>query len=74
MIPHWTLLLLCSAYALPVVFLLGMLAASLGLISFNDWYILNRAAHRKSSIEALEALFALEDLRGIGQPRPPHRS
>jgi multisubunit Na+/H+ antiporter MnhG subunit len=51
-----------------------MLAASLGLISFNDWYILNRAAHRKSSIEALEALFALEDLRGIGQPRPPHRS
>ena len=66
-IPHWTLLFLCTAYASPAVFLIAMLGASLGLMPLSDWYGVNRVARRESSVENLEAWFALEGCREIGQ-------
>lgn len=65
-IPHLTLLLVCTAYASPVVFLIAVLGASLGLIPISDWYGLNRIARRESSVENLEAWFALEGCGEIG--------
>jgi hypothetical protein len=45
-------------------FALFLPAAIAILIHFNDWYTVRREAQRKSTVEALEALFALRDLRG----------
>ena len=71
LIAHWTLLFLCTAYASPVVFLIAMLGTSLGLIPISDWYGLNRAARRESSVENLEAWFALEGNREIDHSQTP---
>ena len=70
-IPHWTLLFLCTAYASPAVFLIAMLGASLGLMPLSDWYGVNRVARRESSVENLEAWFALEGCREIGHSQTP---
>jgi hypothetical protein len=70
-IPHLTLLFLCTAYASPVVFLIAMLGASLGLVPLSDWYGVNRVARRESSVENLEAWFALEGCREISHSQTP---
>ena len=70
MIPHWTVLFLCGYCVSTAVLILVLLAASLALIGFNDWYVIRRAAQRESSVEALEALFALDDNRAIDRLRP----
>jgi len=54
----------------PAVLIFVQLAASLVLMRFNDWYVLCRTSQRESSVERLEALFALDDCRGIGRLRP----
>jgi hypothetical protein len=59
-------------FMLPVVIVLILLVASVALIPVNDWYILARSARQQSSIDELEALFALRDHRAIAHPRP-HR-
>jgi hypothetical protein len=46
-----------------IVVLMVLLAASVALLRFNDWFIVSRAVQRESSVEHLEALFALEDHR-----------
>ena len=68
-IAHWATDLWCSNCVSPLVCFLALAAASPALIRFNDWYTLGRAASRESSVEDLEALFALEDYRGIGRSR-----
>ena len=70
-IQHGAIAFLCSNGVSTAVLFLVLAAASLALIHFNDWYVVNRAAQRESSVEWLEALFALEDCRGIGRPRAP---
>lgn len=70
MITHWTVAFLYSTCTSPVVLILVLLAGCFLLIRFNDWYIVSRAAHRESSVRDLEALFALEDCRSTGRPRP----
>lgn len=47
----------------PFRLILLQLIASVALIFVSDWYSKVRAARRGSSIEELEALFALRDLR-----------
>ena len=50
-----------------------IVAASLALIPIDHWYRDRREAQRQSSIEALEALFALQDLRPSGADRRHRR-
>jgi hypothetical protein len=50
--------------------LVALLAASPALIRFNDWRVVSRAAQLESSVDSLEALFALEDDRAIGHSQP----
>jgi hypothetical protein len=69
--PHWAVTFLYSRCDLSDMLTLLLFAASFALIPINEWYVLNRSAQRGSSVEHLEALFALEDDRGIGRPRVP---
>ena len=68
-IVDWAVAFLCSNGISSVVLLLILAAASLALIPLNEWLVLHRAAQQESSVEHLEALFALEDRRGAGRPR-----
>jgi len=62
-IPYCAVSLCDSIVNSPVRLILLQLLASVGLIFVSDWYSKVRAARRGSSIEELEALFALRDLR-----------
>jgi hypothetical protein len=68
---HWAIAFLCGSGGSTVVLCLVVAAASLALIPLSDWLVLNRAAQVESSVEQLEALFALDDCRGVGWPRVP---
>ena len=70
MISHWTEVFGGSNCILPAVLIFVQFVASLILMRFNDWYVLCRTSQRESSVECLEALFALEDCRGISRLRP----
>ena len=50
--------------------ILALVIGSIAIISFSDWFTRNRAARTESSIQALEALFALPDRREAR----PHRA
>jgi hypothetical protein len=69
-IPDWTALSLWSSVCAWPVVLVALLAASPALIRFNDWRVVSRAAQLESSVDSLEALFALEDDRAIGHSQP----
>ena len=63
MIQYCAVSLCDSIVGSPVRLILLQLIASIGLIFVSDWFSRVRAARRGSSIEELEALFALRDLR-----------
>jgi hypothetical protein len=66
---HWAIALLCNDCFSSVVLIVLLAAASVALIPLNDWLVLYRAARQQSRVDYLEALWALEDCRGIGRPR-----
>jgi len=66
---HWTIAFLCNDCVSAVVLIILLAAACVALIPLNDWLVLCRAAQQESGVEYLEALWALEDCRGIGRPR-----
>jgi hypothetical protein len=66
---HWAVSFFCGVRVSPLVLLFVLSTACLALMRFDDWYVLSRAARRRSNVEDLEALFDLQDNRGIGHPR-----
>jgi multisubunit Na+/H+ antiporter MnhG subunit len=50
--------------------ILALVIGSIAIISFSDWYTRERSARTESSVQALEALFALPDSRAAR----PHRA
>jgi len=69
---HWSLVFLSShCVSLGALILIILNVAALALIPFDDWYALHGAAKCESSVEELEALYDLEDPRGVGHPRVP---